>query len=113
VRLARRTGFAFFALQVVVALTTAALLSLALWQVGPPAMLVALVSLLTLASLGLLRSRLSLPGSPWRRRGPGRGRGWGQRGDGWDAAGGREPRRPRPPFYPPRGEAVDPPVPSV
>jgi hypothetical protein len=107
-QLARRSGFA---LQLV-----AALLSLALWHVGPLAMLVALFPLLTLASLvalGLVRSRLSLPGPPWRGRGPGRGRGWGQRGDGWDATGVREPRRPRPPFYSPRGEAVEPPVPSM
>lgn len=112
-RLARRTGFA---LQLFAALAVAALLSLALWHVGPLAMLVALFPLLTLATfiaLSVVPMRLHLLRPPWRRRGRGRGWGWGQRGDGWDAAGVREPRRPRPPFYPPRGEAVEPPVPSV
>src|SRR5262249_48146634 len=56
-----------------------------------------------------------LPRLPWGRGGRGwdRGwdRGWGQRGDGWDPTGLREPRRPRPPFFPSRGAAVAPPVP--
>jgi hypothetical protein len=103
---------------IVAALALATLISLALWRLGPLAMLVALFPLLTLATfiaLSVVPMRLHLPRTPWRRRGrrPGRGRGWGQRGDGWDPAGVREPRRPRPPYYPPRGEAVEPPMPSV
>jgi hypothetical protein len=101
---------------IVAALALATLISLALWRLGPLAMLVALFPLLSLATfiaLSVVPMRFHLPRPPWRRPGPGRGRGWGQRGDGWDAAGVREPRRPRPPFYPSRGEAVKPPVPSV
>src|SRR5262249_43937262 len=91
-------------------------LSLTLWRMGPLAMLLVLFPLLTLASLaaiGIARTRLRVPQLPWDGRGRGRGWGpeWGQRGDGWDAAGVREPRRPRPPFYPSRTEAVEPPVP--
>src|SRR5215831_8448944 len=100
-----------FLVRLIVALVVAALLSLALWRVGPLAMLVVLFPLLTLASLaaiGVVRARLRLPRLPWGRRGGRRGRGWGpqwgQRGDGWDPTGVREPRRPRPPFFPSRGE---------
>lgn len=101
---------------IVAALALASLISLALWRLGPLAMLVVLFPLLTLATfiaLSVVPMRLHLPRPPWRRQGRGRGWGWGQRGNGWDPAGVREPRRPRPPFYPPRGEAVEPPVPSV
>jgi hypothetical protein len=40
---------------------------------------------------------------PWTPPGGGSGR-----GEGWDLAGTREPRRPRPPLMPSRAEALDP-----
>ena len=112
-RVASRGAVGPLLVQLIVALVAAALLSLALWRIGPLALLAALFPLLTVAllvAIGIVRAWPHASGLPWGRRGRGWGPGWGQRGDGWDPSGVREPRRPRPPYFPSRGEAVEPPV---
>ncbi len=81
--------------------------SAGLHRAGEAPELIVLGILLTLAFFVILNLLLSVAASrrarPWIS--PGRGRG---RGNGWDPAGTREPRRPRPPLMPSRAEALDP-----
>lgn len=88
------------------ALVLSAVVSVVLRIAGTTAMTIALFILLALLFsmlLAVVRARLTRP-RRWIRR-----TGWGRnRGNGWDWTGVREPRRPYPPFMPPRAEAIDP-----
>ncbi|MBF6589302.1 MAG: hypothetical protein IVW57_02075 [Ktedonobacterales bacterium] len=92
----------------IIALVLSAMMTFALWRAGEGVTLVLLFALLTVALFACLSIAPDAIAA-WRGR---CGRwSWRARGGQWgsDWGGVREPRRPRPPFMPPRAAAAEPP----